>query len=353
MGSVASPVIPKTMKAAQFDPKQQKIVVNEIPVPKPGKNEFLVKIRSASLCHSDLMNMDHPALDIPVTPGHEGVGYIVQIDPSTEGKGFKVGDPVGFLYFRDVCMECEGCKIHQLHCTNGKKLLNGFNTDGFFQEYAVVDYRNAAYLDEKVWNLRVAAPVFCAGITTFHSLDSCGLEPGQWVGIIGCGGLGQMATQYAKAMGLKVVGIDVADKNLEETRKLGADAVFNSRTTADYDAQIKALTGGGVHAAVVYTDVAAAFNNAPRVIRLGGALMVIGIPKENIQLSAMDLVLGRYRVLADSTSIASRMQKAVDFTGKHGIMPNVDIRPGLESLPAMVDEMRRGVATKRTAVVFD
>lgn len=329
----------------------QKVVINEIPVPQPGPNEFLVKIRSASLCHSDILATKQ--VTKPTTLSHEGVGHIVSSHPSAEGKGFNTGDPIGFLYITGCCFECSGCHLHNLHCETGKQLLHGFTTDGYFQEYAVVDYRNAVVLDEKIWDMTRASPVFCAGITAFHSVDSCELQPGQWFGVVGCGGLGQYATQYAKAMGLKVIGIDVADANLEETRRLGADAVFNSRTNPNYLDEIKELTGGGCHAVAVYTNVNAAFTGVPALIRLGGTMMVIGIPPEPLQISAMDLVLGKFKIKADSTSIPQRMKKAVDFTAKHRIMPNVDVREGLESLQGMIDEMKQGKNTKRTAIVFN
>jgi propanol-preferring alcohol dehydrogenase len=289
----------------------------------------------------------------PTTLSHEGVGHIVSSHPSAEGKGFNIGDAVGFLYITGCCFECEGCLVHNMHCETGKQVLHGFAVDGYFQEYAVVDYRNAAILDEKVWDLTRAAPVFCAGITAFHSVDSCELKPGQWLGIVGCGGLGQIATQYAKAMGLKVVGIDIADANLEETRKLGADAVFNSKTNPNYTEEVKKLTGGGCHAVAAYTNANVAFPGIPPLIRLGGTMMVIGIPPKPFEVSAMDLVLGKYKIKADSTSIPQRMQKAVDFTGKHGIMPNVEIRGGLEALQGMIDEMKQGINTKRTGIVFN
>jgi D-arabinose 1-dehydrogenase-like Zn-dependent alcohol dehydrogenase len=128
------------------------VLINDVPIPEAGQGQFLVKIKSASLCHSDLMMDLRPESDKPVTLGHEGVGYIESIHPSTEGKGFKVGD------------ECEGCMIHNLHCTSGKQLLQGFMTDGFFAKYAVVDWQNAIILPENL-PIERCAPLFCAGIT--------------------------------------------------------------------------------------------------------------------------------------------------------------------------------------------
>lgn len=139
------------------------MVVNEIAIPEPGENQFLVKMASASLCHSDMMAIES-IQEKPTTLGHEGVGYVTKLHPSAEGKGFKKGDTVGFLYIIGCCFECAGCQVHNLSCETGKQLLQGFTTDGFFAEYAVVDYHNAVILPKSLDPKRVA-PIFCAGIT--------------------------------------------------------------------------------------------------------------------------------------------------------------------------------------------
>lgn len=329
---------------------QKKVVINEVPVPTPGPNQFLVKVRSASLCHSDIMAINNNTET--VTLGHEGIGFIVDADPSAQGKGFESGDAIGFLYILGSCFTCDGCMVHNLYCETGKQKLQGFTTDGFFAEYAVVDYHNAVKLDPKKWNLDSACAVFCAGITSFHSVDSCNLSPGDWFGVIGCGGLGQIATQYAKAMGLKVVAVDIQDANLEETRKQGADAVFNSKDNANWADEVKKLTGGGCKAVAVYTNSHRAYQGAPSIIKLGGTLMVIGIPDGKMDINYMDLVMGNYKIRSDNTSIPQRMGKAVEFTEKNNIMPVVEIRGGLEALPAMVEEMREGRNKTRTGIVF-
>lgn len=164
-----------------------------------------------------------------------------------------------------------------------------------------------------------AAPLFCAGITAFHSVDSCELKPGQWLAVIGCGGLGQYAVQYAKAMGFKTIGLDINDSQLDMAKKCGADAVFNTMTNKNYEEEIKKLTDGkGCHAAAVYSAANAAYAGAPKVLRIGGLLMVIGIaPKPLDFITTFDLTTGKYRIKADSTSIPQRMKKAVEFTAKH------------------------------------
>lgn len=157
-------------------------------------------------------------------------------------------------------------------CETGKQRLQGFTADGFFAEYAVEAWQNLAKLPSST-NLETAAPIFCAGITAFHSVDSCELKEGQWLAVIGCGGLGQLACQYGKAMGYKVLGVDINDKTLEVFKKQGADAIFNSMTNKSYVDELKKLTSGGVHAAAVFSDADAAYAGAPAILRLNGLIM--------------------------------------------------------------------------------
>lgn len=325
-------------------------MVNEVPVPVPRQNEFLVRIRSASLCHTDV----EATLQIEktVTLGHEGVGYVVSMHPSAADKGFQLGNAVGFLHIRGSCFECRGCQVHNRHCERGKPAIQGIDVDGFFAEYAIVDYRNAVILDESKWDMDVAPAFFCAGISAFYSVDSCELTPGDWFGVLGCGGLGQLATQYAKAMGLKVVGIDLVEGCLQEARKQGADAVFNSRWNADWAQDVKKLTGGGVQAVGVYTDAPAAFSSAPTCLSLGGTLMVVGNSEEPLKVHTTDLLFRGYKIKAASTGTPQRMKKAVDFTAEHGIMPVVQLRNGLDDLGVMVQEMVSGKVTKRQGIAF-
>lgn len=336
------------MRAGRWDPEQRKVVTQEVPIPAPGPNQFLVKLAGASLCHSDMMAIE---ANQTATLGHEGAGYIEKIHPSVEDKGFKVGDRVGFLYIIGCCFECEGCMIHNLHCVTGKQLLQGFTTDGFFAEYAVVDFPNCIRLPDNI-DVKTAAPIFCAGITAFHAVDNSELKEGDWLAVVGAGGLGQIATQIAKAMGYKVVALDVNDATLEVCKKQGADAIFNSRTNKGYVGELKGLTNGGAKAACVFSNADQAYAGVPAILRLGGVMMVIGLPHNPLQVSSMDLALGRYKIKSESTSIPQRMKKAVDFLAKHNIKPEVQIRK-LEDLDDMRREMQAGTATKRMLVSFD
>ena len=145
-----------------------KIAINDVPIPEPSENQFLVKkIHSASLCHSNLINALRSETDM--TLGHEGVGFIEKIHRSAEDEGFIAGDAIGFNYCLNCCFECDGCMVHNMRCETVKQQLQGFIVDGFFAEYAVIDYHNAIHLPKNL-DMKRCAPIFCAGITGKISL---------------------------------------------------------------------------------------------------------------------------------------------------------------------------------------
>ncbi|KIV84201.1 hypothetical protein PV11_06169 [Exophiala sideris] len=339
---------PTNMKAARYHPDSNKCSVDEIPVPDFTADEILVKVASASLCHSDLMLFDGsiPATE-PVTMGHEGVGYVEEMGANV--KGFKKGDRIGFLYIKGVCFECAGCQVHNLNCKLGTAAIQGFQCDGMFAEYAAVDYRNAIILPDNL-SMETSAPYFCAGITAFHGVDSCDLKPGQWMAIVGCGGLGQMGIRFAKAMGLKVVGIDINDEVLAEAKENGADVTINSRQP-DFDEHVKNLTRDGADAAVVFSAAQAAYDSATKILKIGGILMVIGLPAKPLQFSALDLMRKLYQIRSESTGPPQQMPRAVEFISKHEIKPKVELYK-LDQIHEMMDLMKSGKSKTRMAVVF-
>lgn len=152
------------MKAGQWDATLGRIVINEIPRPKPGPGQLLIKISSASLCLSDLLAIERHKSQEPLTIGHEACGIVAGFHHDTEDKGFTEGDLVGFLPVNGSCFECEGCQIHNTVCLRGNPQIAGFGTPGFFAEYALLDWQNAILLP-KHWDPRRSSPFFCAGVT--------------------------------------------------------------------------------------------------------------------------------------------------------------------------------------------
>ena len=178
----------------------------------------------------------------------------------------------------------------------------------------------------------------------------------QWLVVIGCGGLGQLAVQYAHAMGFKVLGIDINDAILATVKSQGADAVLNSRTNPNYVAEAKDIMDRGLNkgadAVAVFSAADAAYRSAPPLVKLGGIIMVVGLPANGVTFDALDIARGTYRIKGDSTGIPSRIKKAIDFTARHNIRPEVDIYRSLDDVNGMVERMKKGEVTKRQLVQF-
>lgn len=194
--------ISKTMRAAQYHAADNQVRVNTVPVPTPKPHELLVKTLCSSLCRSDLMNFETDEVGIkpkgdnvpPITMGHEASGVVVSVGPDCDKSKFKVGDEVGFLPSVDVCFDCEGCQTHPMWCeTYGGCRNPGHSADGFFQEYIAIHHRNAMVLPEGLSAVE-AAPLFCAGVTSYHGIADLPLERTAvtWIAIVGCGGLGHL-----------------------------------------------------------------------------------------------------------------------------------------------------------------
>jgi len=163
--------LPQTQRAAQYSSKTNSISVNTIPVPKPSKDQLLIKVASASLCHSDTMLLEPNETGLilgdgrPITIGHEATGMILSVPDSCTDSTLQVGAKVGFLCPENVCYECYGCQIHNSWCIGGKIAMSGFGRDGFFQEYITTNWRNAIVVPDAL-DIYEAAPLFCAGVTS-------------------------------------------------------------------------------------------------------------------------------------------------------------------------------------------
>ena len=199
--------IPKTMRAAVVEKFREPLVIRELPVPTPGPGQALVEIIASGVCHTDLhaADGDWPVKpDLPVTPGHEGAGIVVALDPGVTH--LKEGDPVGIAWLHSACGHCDFCLAGwETLCLEQKN--SGYSVNGSFAQYALAqaDYvgripKNLPFVD--------AAPILCAGVTTYKGLKETNTRSGDWVVISGAGGgLGHVAIQYAKAMGLHVAAV--------------------------------------------------------------------------------------------------------------------------------------------------
>jgi len=220
----------KTMKAAVVRAFGQPLQIEETAVPTPGAGQILVKIEAYGVCNTDLHAAEG---DWPVKPnppfilGHEGVGHVAEVGAGVTH--VKAADRVGIPWLYSACGHCE-------HCLGGWETLcesqqnTGYLVNGGFAEYALADADYVGHLPKRIGFVEIA-PILCAGVTVYKGLKVTDTKPGDWVVISGIGGLGHMAVQYAKAMGLDVAAVVIDDKKLELATRLGAAVTVNAKTT--------------------------------------------------------------------------------------------------------------------------
>ena len=277
------------MRAAVVHQLGQPLQIDERPMPKPGRGEVLVRIEASGLCHTDI----HAALgDWPVkptppfVPGHEGVGIIERL--GADVTEVALGDRVAIPWLGWACGTCE-------FCVSGRETLclsqrnTGYAIDGAYAEYAVASARFVVPVPEGIDPME-AAPLACAGVTTYKAVKVAGVRSSELVAVFGVGGLGHMAVQYACIAGGRVVGVDVHPDKLALARELGAEMTID----ASHDLPEEILLGmGGADAAIVTAPSPSAIESAFRSLRRGGRLVFVGLPADNqMDLPIFETVLG-------------------------------------------------------------
>lgn len=218
----------------------------KIPVQKPGPDEVLINIKFSGVCHTDLhaVNGDWPlATKMPLVGGHEGAGVVVALGSQVED--IKIGDYAGVKWINGSCLQCSFCQqADEPLCA--KAQLSGYTVDGTFQQYCIAKAAHIARIPKEC-DLEAIAPVLCAGITVYKGLKESGLRAGQTVAIVGAGGgLGSLACQYAKAMGLDIIAIDGGDDKRKMTQELGARVFVDFSTSKNLVNDVKAATTDGL-----------------------------------------------------------------------------------------------------------
>jgi alcohol dehydrogenase, propanol-preferring len=283
------------VKAAVVTDFHSPLEIQELPVPEPGAGEVLVRIEFSGLCGTDIhaAHGDWPVQPTPpFIPGHEGIGHIEKLGAGVTDRA--LGDRVAIAWLGYACGACE-------YCVDGRETLclkqenSGYSVNGTFADYAVVPSAFATLVPEGV-SSRDAAPLTCAGVTTFKAVKVARVAPAESVAIFGIGGLGHLALQYARIAGGFVTCVDIEDSKLAMATDLGADYVVNARTT-DPVAAIQAR--GGVDVAIALAASPASFDQAFRSLRRGGRLVCVALPSNNgeLTLPIFDTVIGGKSVI--------------------------------------------------------
>jgi propanol-preferring alcohol dehydrogenase len=328
----------KTMRAAVIEALGQPLQIRELPVPEPGAGEVLIRIAASGVCHTDLSVMDGEWLmkrpRFPLVPGHEATGFVAGVGAGVTSH--KEGDRVGAFWLASACGICEDCTSdHESLCPRQDGL--GYDRNGTYAEYCVVSAGFAVPLpDGPLENL---APVMCAGVTSYRGLKEMGLRAGSWVVISGVGGTGHLAIQYARAMGHRVIAIDVEADKLAHARALGAELAIHGDNEFPVN-KIVRHTGGGAHGVLATAPAAKALEQSVRMLRRGGTVILIGIPKEPLPLNVFDMVIKGLRVRGSLIGTRGDVREALQLVSDGTVTPLVDSRS--------LDEVNDAIGAMRT-----
>ncbi len=326
------------MKAAVVHEFGQALQIEEVPVKEPGENQILVKVISCGVCHTDLhaCTGDWPVKPkLPLIPGHEALGYVVALGHGVNN--VKEGDIVGVPWLYSACDCCEFC-ITGWETLCETQQNGGYSVDGGFAEYVVADARYVAHFPPNI-DFTAMAPIICAGVTVYKGLKETEAKPGEWVAISGIGGLGHLAVQYAKAMGLHVAAIDIADDKLQLAKSLGADLTVNA-LEQDPGAFLKKETGG-MHGVLVTAPSPIAFKQGVSALRRKGTIALNGLPKGSFDLPIFETVINRYTVRGSIVGTRKDMQEAISFALEGKVKTTVRATK-LENINDVFDEMKKG-----------
>jgi len=338
----------KTMKAAVVRRFKEPLVIEEVPVPSPQPGQILVRIAASGVCHTDLhaADGDWPVKPTPpFIPGHEGVGHVAAVGAGVSH--VKEGDRVGVPWLYTACGHCR-------HCLRGWETLcetqqnTGYSVNGGFAEYVVADPDYVGHLPANVAFADIA-PILCAGVTVYKGLKVTDTRPGDWVAVSGIGGLGHMAVQYAQAIGLNVVAVDISEAKLRLARKLGASLTVNARE-ADPAAFVKKEIGGA-QGVLVSAVSPKAFEQALGMVRRGGTVSLVGLPPGSFPLPIFDTVLNGITVRGSIVGTRLDLQEALDFAGAGKAKATVATEP-LENINQIFARMRAGDIDGRIVIDF-
>jgi len=297
-------------------------------VPEPGEGELVIKIVASGLCHTDLhmIDSDWPVKPTAHTPGHEGVGIVLRIGESVTG--FVVDDRVGIPWLGFACGACDLCENgNEQYCQHAKN--TGYSVDGAWADYMTVNAKFAVHIPASVSSIQ-AAPILCAGLTTYTALRKSNVKAGEWLLITGAaGGLGHLAVQYAKAAGVRVVAADIGTNKLEFVESLGADFALDPHALSgeQFLEQVRQKTGGGVHGVLALAPCVASVELAIQTLRRTGTAVIVALPPGEVKIPIFDLVTKGLTIVGSLVGTRADLKAALGFVARGEVQCNTHVEP--------------------------
>ncbi len=340
----------RTMHAAFVTQFGKPLELREVPIPTPGPGQILVKTEACGVCHTDLhaAHGDWPLKPTPpFIPGHEGIGRVTAV-----GAGVtivKAGDRVGVPWLYSACGHCEYClTAWETVCAEAE--FGGYTKNGGFAEYIVADPNYVAHIPAGL-SSREAAPLICAGITTYKGLKMTEARPGEWVVISGAGGLGHLAIQYAKAMGLHVCAVDIDEGKLALAKSLGADLTVNAKQPGAAEA-VKTGTSGGAHGVLITAPSLPAFKQGVGMTRKRGTCVLVGLPPGDFPLPLFDVVANCITIRGSFVGNRADMAEALAFAAEGKVKADIEMQP-LSAINDVFDRLEHGKVAARVVLDFE
>jgi len=337
------------MKAAVVHDYTRPLVIEDVPIPEPGEQQVLVRIEASGLCHTDIhaARGEWPVKPpLPFIPGHEGVGIVERVGPGN-AHGIVEGMRVALPWLGYACGDCAYCNTGwETLCESQQN--TGYSINGGFAEYAVGYARHVVVVPDGIDPLD-AAPLTCAGVTTYKAVKVSGARSSDLIAVFGAGGLGHLAIQYAAITGASVVAVDINAERLETARELGAEHVVHAGEQ-DPIAAIKRL--GGARAAIATAVNPTAFEQALGSLRRGGTLVCVGLPADNhMKLPIFETVLAGLTVRGSIVGTHTDLQEVFELHRRD--MTSVFRSPlVLENVNDAIEQVLDGTAPS-PRLVFD
>lgn len=306
------------MRAVQVSKANGPFEVVEREIPEPGDREVRVKVEACGICHSDafVKTGGYPGLQLPRIPGHEIAGRIDAIGARVTA--WKVGDRVGVGWHGGNCFECEACRRGWfINCEKAK--VTGISYDGGYAEYAVIPTEAVARMPEGL-DPAEAAPLLCAGITTYNSLRNSGARPGDTVAVQGIGGLGHLALQYAAKMGFRTVALSRGADKEELARQLGAHEYVDTGKVSAADGLQKL---GGADLVVAVAPSGEAMASTLGGLKSRGKLLLLAAPHDPIPLNGFGMLSGK-TVAGWPSGTAIDSEDTLNFSKLTGVRPRIE-----------------------------
>jgi len=334
------------MKVAQISKAGGDFEIVEREIPKPGAGQVRIKVRACGVCHSDVFVKDGlwPGLEYPRVPGHEVAGVIDELGAEVAGwtKGQRVG--VGWHGGQDnSCLECRRGRF--LYCRN--PTVAGITYDGGYQQYMLAPVEALAAIPDALSDAE-AAPLLCAGVTTFNALRHSGASPGSLVAVQGVGGLGHLGIQFANKFGYKVAAIGRGAENAALAKKLGASVFIDSQSSS---AALELQKLGGAQAILATAPNSNAMSGLIDGLAPTGRFMIVGISPDPIAVTPLQLIVGERAIQGSAVGTPTDSEDTMNFSELTGVRPMIETYP-LEKAAEAYARMMSGDAQFRVVLTM-